>query len=230
MTVLDWLTVPQQRLLGVVRGAVYADPAGELAAVREALRWYPDDVWRWLLAAQWRRVEQEEAFVGRASEAGDELGSRLVAARLVRELMALVFLLDREYRPYTKWFGTAFTRLPTGAALRPVLERVTAATGLPAREAALAEVYEAVAVRHNAVAGTAEVEPRVRGFHARPYRVLGAGRFVQACLDTVEDPWLRALPLVGSVDQFADSTDVLSAPAVAGRLRAVYTGPVPATP
>jgi len=34
----DWLTVPQQLLLAVVRGAVYADPAGELAAVRSRLR------------------------------------------------------------------------------------------------------------------------------------------------------------------------------------------------
>ena len=35
-TTLDWLTAPQQKLLGVVRGAVYADPAGELSAVRSA--------------------------------------------------------------------------------------------------------------------------------------------------------------------------------------------------
>jgi hypothetical protein len=38
MTHLDWLTIPQQRLLGVVRGAVYHDESGELAAVREQLR------------------------------------------------------------------------------------------------------------------------------------------------------------------------------------------------
>ena len=73
MATRDWLTIPQQRLLGVVRGAVFADPAGELAAVRSRLRWYPHDVWLWALGAQWRRIAQEEAFVGRTSEAGDEL-------------------------------------------------------------------------------------------------------------------------------------------------------------
>jgi hypothetical protein len=230
MAPLDWLTAPQQLLLGVVRGAVYTDPSGELAAVRAALRWYPRDVWLWLLAAQWRRVEQEEAFVGRASEAGDELGSRLVAARLARELMALVFLLDREYRPYLKWFGTAFARLRSGAALLPVLDRVTAAGSDAEREAALVAAYEAVAARHNAAGMTAEADPRARGFHDRPYRVLGAGRFVRACLDAIEDPWLRALPLVGSVDQLADSTDVLSAPERARLLRGFYTGLAPAPP
>jgi hypothetical protein len=159
MAPVDWLTVPQQRLLGVVRGAVYADPGGELAAVRAALRWYPRDVWLWLLAAQWRRVGQEEAFVGRTSEAGDELGSRLLAGRLARELMSLTFLLDGQYRPYSNWFGTAFAGLPGAARLRPALEGAVAATDHPTREAELVEAYEAVAAQHNAAMLTAEVDP-----------------------------------------------------------------------
>jgi hypothetical protein len=222
MTTRDWLTVPQQLLLGVVRGAVFADPAGELAALRSDLRWYPRDVWLWMLAAQWQRIAQDEAFVGRASEAGDELGSRLLAGRLVRELMCLVFLLQREYRPYSKWFGSAFARLPGAAALRPVLDRAVAAADHAAREAALAEAYEAVAVRHNAAAPTAEVDPRTRPFHGRPYRVLGADRFVEACVAAVDDPWLRGLPLVGSVDQFVDSADVLSTSDRPQHLRGFY--------
>jgi hypothetical protein len=63
---VDWLLLPQQRILGVVRGAVHADPRGELATLRTDLRWYPHDVWLWLLASCWHRVAQEEAFVGRA--------------------------------------------------------------------------------------------------------------------------------------------------------------------
>lgn len=48
--------------------------------MREAVAWYPDQVWRWLLACQWRRLAQEEPFVGRAAEVGDEFGSRVLAA------------------------------------------------------------------------------------------------------------------------------------------------------
>ena len=54
--VLDWLLFPQQRLLGVTAGAVFADPDGSLVAVRSTLTWYPDEVWRWLLACQWQRI------------------------------------------------------------------------------------------------------------------------------------------------------------------------------
>ena len=116
---IDWLVIPQQALLGVVRGRIYADPAGDLAAVRETLAWYPCDVWLWLLACGWRRLDQEEPFVGRTAEVGDELGSRIIAARQVREIMRLAFLLERTYAPYSKWLGTAFARLPSAADLTP---------------------------------------------------------------------------------------------------------------
>ena len=49
-------------------------------------------------------------------------------------------------------------------------------------------------------------------FHERPFCVLGSGRFVDACIAGVSDPWLRSLPLTGAIDQFVDSTDVLSKP------------------
>lgn len=77
---IDWLVLPQQFLLGVVRGAVFADPDGQLADVRRRLGWYPRDVWLWLLACQWRRLDQEDPFAGRAAEVGDELGSAVIAA------------------------------------------------------------------------------------------------------------------------------------------------------
>jgi hypothetical protein len=52
--------------------------------------------------------------------------------------------------------------------------------------------------------------------------VLGSGRFVDACLERVQDPRLRGLPVVGAVDQVGDSTDVLENVAVARRLASIY--------
>ena len=218
----DWLALPQQLLLEVTRGAVFHDPSGELAAVRGALAWYPQDVWLWLLACAWRRLDQEEPFVGRAAEVGDELGSRVLAARLARDLVRLCFLLERTYAPYSKWLGTAFARLDAHDEVGPALERALVATAHSAREDALVEAALAVARRHNASGLTHEVEAEARPFHGRPFRVLGSGRFVDACLARVEDAFLRSLPLVGAVDQWADSTDVLSDPTVAGRARFFY--------
>jgi hypothetical protein len=218
METRDWLTTPQQLLLEVTAGAVFHDGLGELEPLRTALEWYPREVWLWLLAAQWRRLDQEEPFVGRTAEVGDELGSRVLAARLARDLMRLCFLLERRYAPYSKWFGRAFAELDAAAEVGPALERAIGATDYPTREEALVVAAEAVARRHNALGLTEEVEPTVRLFHSRPFRVLGSGRFVDACLAEIEDPWLKKLPLAGSIDQWSDSTDVLAKPPVARRL------------
>ena len=109
--------MPQQPLLEVTAGGVFHDGLGELIPMREKLAWYPHDVWLYLLASQWMRIAQEEPFVGRCAEAGDELGSRIVAGRIVRDLMRLCFLIERRYAPYSKWLGTAFARLDCASEL-----------------------------------------------------------------------------------------------------------------
>ena len=222
MRTVDWLVLPQQKVLEVTAGRVFHDPRGELAHVRSLLAWYPDDVWLWLLASQWRRLDQEEPFVGRTAEVGDELGSRILAARLARDLMRLGLLLDRRYAPYSKWLGSAFARLEMAATIGPPLERMLLAATFLEREAALVEAFQAVALRHNAAGVTRPVPPEVSAFHGRPFRVIGSHRFVDACLERVQDPWLRSLPLVGAIDQVADSTDVLEYPGVARRLASIY--------
>jgi hypothetical protein len=219
LSTADWLTMPQQKLLEVTRGAVFHDDDGELTRVRASLDWYPDDVWRWLLACQWQRVSQEEAFVGRTAEVGDELGSQIVAARVARDLARLWFLLARQYAPYSKWFGSAFAQLPGSAALRDALSDAMAARDYATRESALVVAYELVARHHNEVGVTAPVDPTVRDFYGRPFMLIMAERFVAACL---ADSALKDLPLVGSVDQVADSTDLLSYPPRAQRLRPLY--------
>ncbi len=60
--------------------------------------------------------------MGRTAEKGDELGSQLVAARIVRDLVRLCFLLERRYPPYMKWLGSAFARLESAADIGPALD------------------------------------------------------------------------------------------------------------
>jgi Domain of unknown function (DUF4037) len=222
VSTLDWLTAPSQVLLELTAGAVFRDELGELSRARRALAWYPHDVWLWLLACQWRRIAQEEAFVGRTAEVGDELGSRLVAARLCRDVMRLCFLLERRYAPYSKWLGAAFARLDAASEVGPALSDAVRADGYPQREAALGRAYEAVARRFNALAIAEPEDPTVRQFYERPYLVLSSDRFASACLAAIDDDRLRGLPLVGAADQVADSTDLLTAPTLVRRLGAVY--------
>jgi hypothetical protein len=210
--VRTWLAMPQQRLAETAGGAVFHDEPGALTEVRRGLAWYPEQVWRYLLACQWQRISQEEAFVGRCAEVGDDIGSAVVAARLVRDLMRLCLLLERRYAPYSKWLGSAFAQVPAAESLAPSLRGALAATDHTARERHLGDAYEAVATLQNASGLIDPVDPKRRPYHSRPFMVLRAERFAHALARTVVEPELRQLPLVGSVDQWADSTDFLSRP------------------
>ena len=95
MKPLDWLCLPQQELLCLTAGEVFHDGLGELNKLRRKLAYYPRDVWLYLLACQWTRTAQEEAFVGRCGEVGDELGSRLVTASAPRAALAPTSRRDR---------------------------------------------------------------------------------------------------------------------------------------
>lgn len=212
ITPADWLAVPTQLLAEVTAGAVFHDGLHTLTPLRRALRWYPHDVWLYVLACQWQRIAREEAFVGRAGEVGDELGSAVTAARLARDLMRLCLLMDRRYPPYGKWLGSAFARTAAGPRLSPVLTAALAATDWHTRERHLVHAYEIVAHQHNQLHLTDRVDPATRAYHSRPFQVLRADRFTTALTARITDPTLKDLPLFGAVDQFVDSTDVLTRP------------------
>ena len=218
-----WLAMPSQRLRTIRSGRVFRDDLG-LSAVRERLHWYPHEVWLYRMANQWRRIDQEEPWVGRCGDVGDELGSRIVATRLLVELMRLCFLIEREYWPYFKWFGTAFSRLRCSATLTPIFHDVMNAADWKSREAAIGRAHLRVGAMHNELGVTDVIEPRLAPFFNRPYQVPHAMRFVDALMGAVRSPSLRAIPsYVGSVDQFADSTDILDEIPMAQALISIYT-------
>jgi Domain of unknown function (DUF4037) len=194
ITGADWLAAPTQRLAEITAGAVFYDGPGDLGRARARLSWYPHDVWLYVLACQWQRIAQEEAFPGRCAEAGDELGSAIVTARLARDLMRLCLLMRRRYPPYSKWLGTAFAQLPEAAAITPHLTAAVAATSWPARQQHLGQACDMAAARHNELGITQPLNTHTRGYFDRPYQVLDAGRFTAVLRQAITDPLIRQLP------------------------------------
>jgi hypothetical protein len=190
---IGWGSEVQQRLLELVSGEVYHDGLGDLRKIREKLKFYPRDVWLYLLAAQWTRIAQEEAFVGRAGEIGDELGSQVVAARMVREIMKLAFLMEKQYAPYSKWLGTAFGRLKIGAKLTPILQEVLLAKTWKARERKLAQAYSIVARRHNALKITRPLPTKATKYYGRPYLVIHGDTFASSIKKAIKDPKVKSI-------------------------------------
>lgn len=206
---LDWLSLSGQSVLEVTAGAVFSDTDGGITRIRRALAWYPPDVWAYVVAADWQRIGQELPFVGRAGSRGDDLGSRLVAAEVVRACVHLAYVLQRRWAPYSKWLGTCLAALPrSGPAVAAAARAVLEAPDWQARQAALVDLLRVVH-RLQQASGLPCVEQVVEPFFDRPFVGVPAG-VVEAVMASVQDPVVRSLPAgVGSVEQWVHNTDVL---------------------
>ena len=220
--VADWLSFSEQKLLAFTSGRVFYDGLGELEPVRRKFSYYPDDVWLYLLACQWKKIFDQEVFVGRTGYVGDELGSMIIAARMVKNLMRLCFLMEKKYAPYSKWFGTAFSRLKCSGQLGPMFQEVLVATSWREREARLARAYEMIARQHNELQITEPIDEKVSE-HGRPYLILRGHRFGAAIFRRITSAEIRRIGFFGgSVSQLVESDTEVSDVQLCRKLRILY--------
>ncbi|HTU06396.1 MAG TPA: DUF4037 domain-containing protein [Trebonia sp.] len=221
LSVLDWLSLTGQSVLEVTAGPVFTDMTRTLAPVRALLAWYPPDVERYVLAAGWQRICQTMPMVGRTAGKGDELGSRLLSAGLAGDLGWLAFSLSRRWAPYAKWRGTVFRSLSVAATLGPLLDAAVAAARWRERENAVATACQ-VLLDLQRERGLPTPESAVIPFFDRPYRTVDRA-VPQELLASITDPDVARLPpMVGSIEQWVDTADVLSSPARRAALQTAY--------
>ena len=180
--------------------------------IRQLFRWYPKDVWLYVLASCWARIAQEEHLMGRAGLVGDETGSAIIASRLVRDIMRLGFLMERVYPPYPKWFGRAFEDLNCAPTLTGLLSDVVNASSWQKRDISLAEAYKMLGEIHNSLNLTRIVPTEPSSFYSRPFTVIFGERFADALKEKIQDKDLSKLAgrrLIGCIDLISDSTDLL---------------------
>ena len=182
MRAADWLSIPQQKLLSFTSGDVFHDGLG-LESIRQRFAFYPRDVWVYLLACGWQRIAQDEHLAPRAGSIGDELGSRIIAGRLVRSIVLLCFLMERTYAPYPKWLGRAFQQLDCARELAPILEAVQLAGDFRERERHLCGAWQVLNRLHNNLGLTKPIAPAVEEFHGRGFLVGAAWRYTAALVD-----------------------------------------------
>ena len=222
ITTLDWLTLSDQKLRTIRCGKIFHDQLG-LKDIQKKLHYFPFSVWLYLLASEWMKISQEEPFVGRTGHVGDEVGSKIIASRLVQTIMGLCFLMEKEYAPYSKWYGTAFSRLPCAPKLSPLLNKVLNSNDWRQREENLSQVYTIIATMHNDLKITKTLPQKVSPFHDRPYLVIHGGIFAQEIKRRIQDPLLKKIPvLIGSVNQLSHTVDLLENDKLLKKLKVLY--------
>ena len=222
-TAADWLSFSEHKLRAVTSGKVFHDGLDELEEIRRKFHYYPRDVWLYQLAAQWIKIFEEREFVSRCGDVGDELGSMVIAARQVKNLMRLCFLMARKYAPYSKWFGTAFSKLECAAELSPIFRDVLSSSTWKERERHLSKAYSIIARLHNALQITPTIAEEASYYFGRPYLVFEAPNLVRHIIENITDEEVKAIRHgLGSVNQFVDSTDQLSHNSLCEMLKVMY--------
>ena len=145
----QWLSVPEQALAEATNGELYRDDWGEVTAIREALRFFPEDVRLKRLAGHLLLMAQAGPYnYPRCLAHGETAAAQLAAVEFVRSALSAVFLLNRRYQPYYKWSFRALRALPRLAELASPLERLLGggndAAAAREKEALIGQIGEAV--------------------------------------------------------------------------------------
>ncbi|NHJ46564.1 MAG: DUF4037 domain-containing protein [Asgard group archaeon] len=206
---IEWLSFPEQQLLAVTGGAVYYDGLKELTTIREKFRYYPKNVWIYLLKKQWFILAEESPYLGRANEVKDEIGSHILSVNQLSKLMKLCFLMERKYAPYSKWFTLAFSKLKSASKLVPIIKKIISSNNWPQQEKHLIEAYTYAAKLHNDLKITEQINVDVTTFHNRPYLIINFDDFIDKIDEQIpNDSKLKKLK-IGSINQITNETYIL---------------------
>ena len=113
-TINEWIRVPEENIAMTVNGDVFFDGAGDFTKTRGyLLKYYPEDIRLKKIAAKCMALAQTGQYNHeRVAKRGDSVTLQTVLSRFTDNAIALVFLLNKVYRPYYKWAFRALKDLP----------------------------------------------------------------------------------------------------------------------
>ena len=194
---------------------MFRDDLGVLTRRRTTYQWYPDDIWRWMIASQWHLIGNAEPLLARTIETEDVRGAHLLTATRCQLTMEMAYLQQRRYRPYAKWFGHGLRRAPDqhdfgppvgrgphDAADPPLRWSPSAGSSSTRRRAQSVADQRVRRAGHRGLRGGRERRgPAVPG--------LNTAAFIDATVEAITDPGLRSLPRVRAIDQLTHHDDQL---------------------
>lgn len=183
LTMEQWFAVPEYGLLEATNGAVFADPYGQFTAIRERLRYLPEDVRRKKLAGHLLLMGQAGQYnYGRCAARGDTGAAQLAVFEFAKSALHSLYLLNRTYLPYYKWMFRGLAALPRLSALAADVECLISAGNtaeeVPQKRQRIEQISAAVAE-----------EVRFQGLTDAPGAEME--RLAYALNDTVADPSIR---------------------------------------
>ena len=149
LTLQDWLRVPEQSLLEVTGGAVWADPGQIFTPIRERLAYLPEDVRRKKLAGCLLLMAQAGQYnYTRCIRHGETGAAQMACFEFAENAVHAAHLLEKRYMPYYKWSFRSLRSLGAfGAELADDLEGLISSGNDPETAESKYFVIEDIAAR-----------------------------------------------------------------------------------
>ena len=118
-----WLYTDEQYLLEITNGELFFDNLGVLSDLREQLSYMPEDIRLKKLAGNLLLMAQAGQYnYNRLIKRGETGAAQLSLFRFTEAALAVIFLINKKYKPYYKWAFRALTGLPLMSHLSENLE------------------------------------------------------------------------------------------------------------
>ena len=112
--IFEWRCIPENGLAVVTNGELFQEFPGRFMEIRRGLiEFFPEDLRKKKLAMHCALAAQSGQYnYSRCAHRGEMVAAFLASAEFVQHVQAIVFLLNKKYRPYYKWTQRAMKELP----------------------------------------------------------------------------------------------------------------------
>ena len=110
----EWLRIPEDALSVCTNGKVFYDQLGEFTRFRNVLKaFYPEDIRLKKIASRCMTIAQFGQYnFKRCVKRQEYVAAVYAQAKFCSDVISVVFLLNREYKPFFKWMHKAVRFLP----------------------------------------------------------------------------------------------------------------------
>ena len=110
----DWRLIPETALAAATNGKVFVDNLGEFTKIRDKLSGYfPEDIRLNKIATRCMKIAQSEQYnFSRCMKRNEIVAARMAETEFLDEAVHMIYLLNRKYKPFYKWFHRRLKELP----------------------------------------------------------------------------------------------------------------------
>jgi hypothetical protein len=220
----QWLALSEHQLLEVISGEIFHDGLNQLNAVRITLQYFPDQIWILKMISLWNEVSELFPLMGRTGSSGDNVGSQLICNKLGEIGMRLLFILNRKYAPYPKWFGRKFQEeLDSDGAYVSLLEQVFYSPSWQDRQNALINFYIKIGHQFNDLHLIPPITFAKKKFFTRSHYILDCGNLLQELTALLSKNFGKFDYINGTVNELIWLSSPRDNPEFLNRFSDIYT-------